>query len=147
MWNFCKRLWRKWRRRWKNSKNNVHQTAYGLQTPKKYDLQSAQPAYIHGIPNTRLNTSNVCMICFLEMTPKQKRVYTTQGCKCNPCMHEDCFNRWYHRNSSLCPICKKYVTIVYDPSKQDTIINKCERDETCELGCVFCMSSCLICLA
>jgi len=73
-----------------------------------------------------METNEYCILCFKDMNDKQKRTYTTNGCKCKPHMHETCFTKWIQQHPGTCPICRKKVIMIHQSSNQVDIVKQGE---------------------
>jgi len=87
-----------------------------------------------------LEKKEYCNVCFMDIIPKEKRTYTTNGCKCKPRMHEKCFTKWIQHNPGTCPICKKKVVMILQSSREVDIV---EQEEGCS-ACFVCICASLI---
>ena len=59
-----------------------------------------------------LNTTNLCIICFQshDLHNLNQISNVTLRCKCNPSIHQSCFDLWLAESHS-CPICRTHLLV------------------------------------
>ena len=81
---------------------------------------------------------HTCLLCLEEMSTKQRIKYSTNICKCNPRIHDTCFNQWNKQYPGSCPICRKEGTIYmeHNPEIKSVPVVSNRSDHDTGLGCI-----------
>ena len=77
-----------------------------------------------------------CAVCSDYILSRQTYTYTTSGCKCNPLIHDRCFEGWNRIHPGTCSMCKQKGTSIVNPTYTKQVPAVGASEDSCCISCI-----------